>query len=240
MSLLHQIRRLRLEKINWEEMEAVMISADPKPAELNKFKWKWEQQGQYSKLLGFYFGEEGIDEGMVFQQIKSNSAEQLGKARLTPFTPTERKVVVTQLLEGSLWYVLTLWKGKEQELQELDRIMANFIWAGQKEYSAPKVDLQTLYKPKKEGGIGLISIRALVKCMLVRFLLWAMAEGSHSLQLILRHRIRELSYKKWGVKDFSWMFNACCTLKQQGSSLWNNMVQVWSSISNLTVLNELR
>jgi hypothetical protein len=48
-------------RVSWEDTAAVLISPDPRPTELNEFKWKWEQPGQYSKLLGFFFGEEGID-----------------------------------------------------------------------------------------------------------------------------------------------------------------------------------
>jgi hypothetical protein len=177
---------------------------------------------------------------MVLQRVRSNLAEKLSSARLTPFTPTERKVVVNQILQGSLWFILSLWKGNDKELKELETQMVNFIWAGQKEYRQLQVDAVTLTNSKKEGGIGLTNVRDQVKCMLVRCLIWAISDGSHPLQIILRHRIRELSFRKWGVKDYSWLYNACQTLKQQGSKLWQNIVQAWSQVSKCTALCGLK
>jgi hypothetical protein len=181
-------------KVNWNETAAVLISPNPRPQELDCFSWKLEQQGQYSKLLGFFFGENGIDSRMVLKRMKETLANQLRKARLILFSPTERKVIVNQLLKGSLCYVLTLWKGTDEELHDLEREMINYIWAGQNKSAAAMVDALTLMKSKKEGGIGLISIKDQVKCKLAQLLLWAVFDGSHPLQLILRHGTRELSY----------------------------------------------
>jgi hypothetical protein len=47
-----------------------MISVNLRPAEMDGFKSKWEQLGQYSNLLGFYFKEEDFDSEMVLHRIK--------------------------------------------------------------------------------------------------------------------------------------------------------------------------
>jgi hypothetical protein len=64
-------------------------------------------------------------------------------------------------------------------------------------------------------------------------------DGSHPLQIILHYQIRELSFRKWGVKDYSWMFNACRNIQTEGSGLWLNMVKAWNRASRCTILQEL-
>jgi hypothetical protein len=106
--------------------------------------------------------------------------------------------------------------------------------------AGPRVDLDTLHKSKKEGGLGLISVSNQVKCLLAKFILWVIVEGTHPLQLIIRYKLQELSYKKWGMKDLSWVFNTCNAFRQQGSRVWNNMIAAWSKIKKCTQLQELK
>jgi hypothetical protein len=64
-------------------------------------------------------------------------------------------------------------------------------------------------------------------------------EGSHPLQIILSFWIRELSFRKWGVRDFTWMFNACQNIQTEGSGVWINMIKAWNGASRCTTLQEL-
>jgi hypothetical protein len=153
---------------------------------LQKITWRWERQGEFSKLLGYHFEDAGIKVNQAFQKLKATLQEQLDIAKLAPSNLPERITVVNQLFLGSMWYVLTLWPGAEKELKELEKMVVDYLWGGQKGTASHKVDLVTLTKSCKAGGVGLIMITDQVKCMLPTFLLWAICEGSHPLKLLIK------------------------------------------------------
>jgi hypothetical protein len=62
--------------------------------------WKWETAGQFSKLLGFFFGDTGIDPGLVLQNLTANLNAQLRKARQSPFQVMDRVILIKHLFGG--------------------------------------------------------------------------------------------------------------------------------------------
>jgi hypothetical protein len=118
-------------RVNWQETTTVLISTDPVPAELQPFGWKWEETGQFSKLLGLFFGD-GIAQEMVKSALKSKLEERISQAKLLPYAYMERKTIINQLFQAGLWYVLALWGGKDEDLKELANMMKGFFWAGRR------------------------------------------------------------------------------------------------------------
>jgi hypothetical protein len=102
-------------KVNWSKTAAVLIRAEQIQEDFSQFQWKWENTGDYSKLLGFPFGE-GISDEMVLKQMQHKIAEQIQLDKTIPYERLERVVVVNELLMGAGWYRLTLWKGDIKEL----------------------------------------------------------------------------------------------------------------------------
>jgi hypothetical protein len=84
--------------------------------------------------------------------------DQLAKSKLDPTSIGARLVIVKQLMQSSLWFVLTLCVLSRKELKKLDRKIVRFIWAGQKDKVQRKVNYQTIIKPRMEGGLGYISL----------------------------------------------------------------------------------
>ena len=144
-------------KVNWKDTAAVMISSTPKPQELDSFGWQWETEGNFSKLLGFHFGD-GISQDMVWTQINTKLEAQIVAAKHHPFNYMERVVLINQQYEASMWYIMMLWRGKDGQLEELERKTRKFLWEGQKTSAHPRVQHKQLTRPTKEGGVGLIAL----------------------------------------------------------------------------------
>jgi hypothetical protein len=58
-------------------------------------------------------------------------------------------------------------------------------------------------------------------------ILWAISEGADNLKTLLRQRIKELLWQKWGIRDFSWVFYRCNTMSFPGSTAWTNICKSW-------------
>jgi hypothetical protein len=85
--------------------------------------------------------------------------------------------------------------------------MVTFPWTGQKLKVHSRVKLKNLTKKYLDGGVGLIALLGQVVCLSGKIILWTFSKGEHPLQSIMKKKIRDLSRKKWGVADSSWVFN---------------------------------
>jgi hypothetical protein len=59
-------------------------------------------------------------------------------------------------------------------------------------------------------------------------MLWIVSEGSHPLQIILRERIRRLSFAKWGTWDYVWLVNPCRVARTNESTVWQSLTKSWT------------
>lgn len=144
------------------------------------------------------------------------------------------------LILGALWYELTLWSGTEAELKEIEKLIVSFLWARQKDSALNRVNLETLFCSKQEGGVGLISLIAQVYSLAARFILWVLLEGDHPLQVIMRRRIRELSERKWGIADYLWIWNEFRTIPLKGSVILQNLCRGWNRSKKCIEFRPLR
>jgi hypothetical protein len=117
---------------------AIFIGEGPVPQEFYDLNWSWETLGNYSKLLGVQFGE-GLDKEMSVSQVKTTLDKILDKSKMNPTLMPSSMVITKQLMQSSLWYLLTLWPGSDAELKEIDRRIVRFLWAGQKETAQHRV-----------------------------------------------------------------------------------------------------
>jgi hypothetical protein len=60
------------------------------PPELLGFKYTWDQAGNYSKLLGYAFGD-GFDRAAIVKQMKDTVTSHLETAKLALSTVMDRK-----------------------------------------------------------------------------------------------------------------------------------------------------
>lgn len=113
-------------------------------------------------------------------------------------------------------------------LENLQKIITQFIWKGQNSQGRARVNHDTLIKPRNGGGLGLISIPHQVRALAGGFFTWAIREGDHPLRRLLQHRIRLLSVHRWGTYDYTWIYAPCNTLPEGGSKLWSNLCRAWN------------
>lgn len=123
---------------------------------------------------------------------------RLQKARLNPQLLVVRVKIANQLVNSAVWYMTTLWTANMQQLEQFDKIIKDFVNSGQETGKHPRVDYATITRPKSEGGLGLISIKAQNFARVKKTILWIVGDGDHSLQWILRAKIADLSKKRLG------------------------------------------
>jgi hypothetical protein len=63
-----------------------------------------------------------------------------------------RAIITDHFIMASLWYLLTLWNGTLKVLQAMQQKVNTFLWGGQWVKARHRVDANTTYLPKAEGG----------------------------------------------------------------------------------------
>jgi hypothetical protein len=83
--------------------------------------------------------------------------KQIALAKKMPYQYMERKTLINQAIQASVWYIAVLWRGNHGQLKMMERKIQRFLWEGQKGAAHPRVNYKPLACDAKEGGIGLIS-----------------------------------------------------------------------------------
>lgn len=97
----------------------------------------------------------------------------------------------------------------------------------------PRVKLNTITLPKEMCSLGVISIQDMVKKLGGKFILWAISTSEHPLQILLCASSRQISFKKWGVVDFSWIFDNCHIVPIEVSLVWKNLCIAWNKFKQV-------
>lgn len=95
--------------------------------------------------------------------------------------------------------------------------MKDFIWSDHEEGKKPRLAYHILLLSKEEGGLSLISIKFQTIAMAGKTMLWIVADGDHTLQVIYRVKIGALSLHRWGTRDFAWLTSPCRTVSVEES-----------------------
>jgi hypothetical protein len=157
--------------------------------------------------LGFPVAQE-IPPAQLKEWVTAKLEAKLAIAKNNPYNLIVRKVIANHLIDSSLWYWLTLWNGLEKDLHAMQRRVVKFVWAGQKDTARHRVDHQTLCKPLHQRGLGLLSIPEQTKALSAWLLTWALHESAEPniLQQLMQHHLKLMSWEKWGIGDYTWMF----------------------------------
>lgn len=172
--------------VEWTKTKAAFISCRPLPIAFLGLGWTWETQSSASKLLGIHMAQ-AISEELMTDFVTSRLQQDLSRWRKRPTSLMGRVTIVNHLILSKLWYTLTVWTGSMWTLENLQRAVVQFIWQGQNPWGRSRVNLETLIKPKSDGGLGLISIPHQVRALAGGFITWALLEGAHPLRCILQH-----------------------------------------------------
>lgn len=208
----------------WELSIASYISGGPPPPSHWLFLWTWEENANASTITGIPVAET-IAMQCLEEMMLSKLESKLSKLRHCCLTLAARVVVANGLVLSCLWFLLMMWAGKVQFLKKLQGLVDNFIWTGRSRVTRLVTTL-----PKSEGGLGLISIIDQHKALSGSIMIWVTLPGPHPLRCILQVHISQLSTKRWGTSDLSWLVTNCGHLQTKGSSTWRGLCHNWESL----------
>lgn len=174
-------------KCDQQATSAVHLGRDALSLHLANRQWYWKGPDNYSKLLGLYFGE-GISTDLTLLKLIEKMEARLVGQKKNPRAFMARVLAANQIIGGSQWYQMTLYSGSKQDLKKIGKTILNFLWAGQKESTMLRMDIDMLSQPKRKGGVGLIPSTMHVQCLPTKMVIFAMEDGDvvHPLQVILR------------------------------------------------------
>lgn len=164
----------------------------------------------------------------MFIHLTNILEARLRKTKLKHYSLVTRVCIANQLIMFVLWYMTKLWTGEIAQLKELDKQVMNFIWSSMVDHVESRVDYGTLFKPKEEGDLGLVSIKGQTFSLATKVVLLVVEEEEHTLHCIVREKIVDLSKHRWGLRDYSWLVSGCKTKPEGESKLWTNLANAWN------------
>lgn len=168
-----------------------------------------------------------------FPVLKTQSVQKvdtrLEKMSTRHLSLSARVTVANGLILSSLWYILTLWSGDLEFFNKIQKKIADFVWAGR-----PRVDRGTITQSKAHGGLGLISIVEQYRALAGGIMVWTLGPDlQHPLRRILREHLMDLSVRKWGTPDLTWVVTPGGSSESKGSPAWRNVCKAWGSLKPL-------
>lgn len=212
--------------IKYIGVKVVLISDHPLPHELAHLDFLWENNQACSKLLEVFVGTE-ISPLLMGHALQTTLEERLKRARKFPYTLAYRVAIANQLMSNNMMYMLNLWPGKRKQLKEFDDLIWDFVWSGQEMGKKARVDYETMKRSLADGELVLLSIEEQTTALAIKLVLWIVQVGDHTAQCILKAKFGELSLRKWGKEDFSWLMAPGRTLPIGGTDLFYTLCEAW-------------
>lgn len=208
----------------WEQTVAAFIPEGPPPMEFRLLPWKWEVSTDASPLLAFPVAATFSVE-LMETKVLATIDSCLDKLRGKHLSLAARITVANGLILSSIWYIMALWAGDFSFFQTIQRKLEAFVWSGRH-----RVDRNTLSQSRSRGGLGLISVADQYRSMAGTLMVWVLGPGVHPLRLILQSHIKDLSRRKWGIEDLTWIVSKGGSTESLGSPSWKNICKAWSSL----------
>lgn len=183
--------------------------------------WSWENDATASNMLGIPVAQT-LSVDLVETALVTKLQSRITKLNKRHLALAARIVTANSLLLGCVWYMHTVWAGKRNFLSKLQKMIDTFVWAGRS-----PVKRTTTALPRAEGGLSLISVETQYRALTCNFMLWIMREGQHPLRQILGEHIMQASWRRWGLRDLSWLVSKCGHLRIEGSASWLNLCKNW-------------
>lgn len=210
-------------------LKVVLISSNPLPNELLALDWVWERADDPSKLLGFFIGD-GLATHKMVEYLSNALEDHLKHAQKGLYVLVLRVAIYNQLISCVMWYMLQLYPGDLAILDQFDKLVKEFTWSGKETKLRTRVNCCIITRAKDRGGLTLNSFRAHTTAIAGKFILWTVGEGDTTLQAILRGKIADLSKRRWGRRDFSWLISHDNIRPIGESHVWNNFAIQWISL----------
>lgn len=222
--------------IIWNQTKAAFIPDGPPPPRFYLFSWTWEENSNASNLLGCPMAA-GYAIEQTERLLTAKIDKSLEKLKARHISLAGRVVVANGLILSTIWYLITVWAGDVKFFTKLQSRIENFVWNGRS-----RVDRNTTTLSKNQGGLGLLLIEEQHRAIAGNIMLWTMGPSPHPLRRIYQSHVHELSEKKWGSRDLTWIVSPGGGTSSRGSAAWQNISRAWAklkpSLSAVTPRNE--
>lgn len=103
-----------------------------------------------------------------------------------------------------------------------------------------RVNCNTVTQSRAKGGLGLLSIEEQYRAIAGNLMVWTLGPEEHPLRKILRSHLQELSHRRWGFPDLTWVVSQGGSSESCGSSAWRNICKAWSCLKPFLVQSKPR
>ena len=149
-----------------------------------------------------------------------------------------RIVIANHVLLSTMWYILSCWIFSKSCVNQVQRLIRNFLWVGnQGESARAKVAWGVIIKPKSLGGLGIVDPVDQSRALLAKLVVRSFLPGNEWWKQLLHYRMPEcgpMIGKPWSL-EVRWIFNSelklrCTRRREDGfiSSIW----KAWQAIRN--------
>ena len=158
----------------YEDVNGTLLSRTKKTRIMGLGKWanksdwpiKWIQTTKEMKLLGIVFSPSIVDTYKntwtnIIKNIRSTT-QKWTKERNWPMT-TKAKII-NKFILSKLWYAGQILHCQQEIINTIEKTISHYMFHDQIE----RIKLEELYKPKEEGGLGLVNIGAKCQALLTR------------------------------------------------------------------------
>ena len=139
------------------------------------------------------------------------------------------RILVVNSLIGSLFVykMMTMCNLKESEMKEIETVIREFIWKGKRS----KIALETLYKPKTQGGLKLVNLKAKQDALKISWIFKVENDN-----ILLKCLQSDLNYCNAGkvLRQDIWRCNIApkdCIKLFPKNNFWSEMLYAWSKIN---------
>ena len=222
-------------RVNWNKSKAIWISANQPPNWSPVEGFAWIPRGTAIRYLGCQIGVDLPPEAhvaplltMLRRKLLHWSSAQLSLAG--------RVVVANNVLLASIWFVASSCMFSRSCLEQLRRLIRNFIWSGKdKDNVRAKVAWKTLIQPKSKGGLGLIDPWQQSKALLSKFLVCSLRPDAGPWSLFLQECLQCCAPNIGGPwkKDTRWFCEQSSRIPRFEGSIYkliNGILQSWREI----------
>ena len=137
-------------RINWDKMVGFWIDSHEPPDWSPDQSFAWVPYDSTVRYLGCQIGLEVSPENQVAPLLLT-IRKKLIYWSSKKLSLAGRVVIVNRVLLSTIWYILSCWIFSKSSINQIQRLIRNFLWSGK-----PKVAWATIILLKLAGGLGII------------------------------------------------------------------------------------
>ncbi|KAL3692853.1 hypothetical protein R1sor_006504 [Riccia sorocarpa] len=145
-------------QVQWNKSLVTWISTAPRPSWTDHLDWKWTQEGEEHRMLGFIFTQ-ALDQEAIFHKCLGKIDNVLNEKKLSSKSLQGRITIANHIIYGYIWFLLPLWAGNDKQLEAIDKKIVRFVWGGANTSPRQRIAHKVLQLPKSTSGLGLLAAK---------------------------------------------------------------------------------